>query len=444
MVQETMLDLPLELGDGLLLRWGRPEDADKLAAFNIRLHSDNADAPDEWLGAWTRDLLSGKHPTTSADFFTVVEDMSSGALVSSQVLIPQTWYYEDIPFGVGRPELIATDEAYRRRGLIRRQMEVAHALSAQIGHLVQAITGIPWFYRQFGYEMAINLGGGRDFFWSRPENNTAVGNENYQMRPAKVEDIPRLNDLYLVHCANSLIRRERTEAIWRYELESADSESIAFLNAHLISDEAGEIVAYVTIWQHGTAFTIRELGVVPGHSWRSIALFVAGQLKRRAKVLNKEREKPITRIRFEFDDNHQVVGALGGQLEKRRNPYAWYIRVPDLHGFMQHISPVLERRLGESVAAGYTGTLRLNFYRDALQITLEEGKIIEIDRYEPKDWHDAGAVFPNLTFLQLLFGYRSLEELDTALADCFPLNEEAAVLLKALFPKRPSYITALN
>jgi hypothetical protein len=38
----------------------------------------------------------------------------------------------------------------------------------------------------------------------------------------------------------------------------------------------------------------------------------------------------------------------------------------------------------------------------------------------------------------LLFGYRSLEELDRAFADCRPGGGDARVLLAALFPRRPS------
>ena len=44
------------------------------------------------------------------------------------------------------------------------------------------------------------------------------------------------------------------------------------------------------------------------------------------------------------------------------------------------------------------------------------------------------AAFPDLTFLQLLFGYRSFEELQYAFADC----DEAQALLTALFPKQAS------
>ncbi len=435
---------PQKLDDNLLLRWGRPEDADALAEFNIRIHSDDPARPDQWLGDWTRDLMSGHHPTTSPVDFTIVEDLNTGAIVSSLVLISQTWLYEDIPFGVGRPELVATDEAYRRRGLIRIQMKVAHELSAAKGHLVQAITGIPWFYRLFGYEMALNLGGGRELFWTRPGNDKPLDKEMYQIRPATVDDIPILQDLYPIHGARSLITRQRTEAIWRYELAAAHPSSIGFLHAHIIADEHGRTVAYAAFNQHRAAFHVNEMGVIPGHSWRSVALFLVRELKRRADELNKECEKPISQISFPVNDNHQLIDALNGQLEKLRNPYAWYIRVPDLHGFVSYIRPVLERRMETSVVAGHSGTLRLNFYMDTLTMKFEDGALVETGRYEPKHVEDADAMLPGLTFLQLLFGYRSLEELDRAFGDCYATNAEAVVLLNTLFPKRPSYIWGLN
>lgn len=444
MVEFDELALPQDLDGGLRLRWGRPEDEDALAAFNVRLHSDEPDAPEEWLGNWTRDLLRGEHPMASATDFTVVEEVASGAIVSSQVLISQVWSYDGIPFKVGRPELVATDERYRRRGLIRRQMDIAHALSAQRGEMVQAITGIPWYYRMFGYEMALNLGGGREFFWTRQGNDKRREDETYQIRPATEADIPALNELYDTHCAHSLIRHERSEAIWRYQLSGAHRKSPGALHAYMILDETGRHVAYCTFFDHGGAFYLNELGVTPGHSWRAVALFMMRELKRRADELNKNREKVVTQVRMPWSDEHPVLKALGPQVEKRRNPYAWYLRVPDLTAFLQHIAPALEERLSTSVVAGHTGRLRLNFFRDALSLRFKEGRLSEIGRYKPRTVEDADALFPELTFLQLLFGYRSLQELDAAFADCYAENPEAAVVLEALFPKRPSWVSPLN
>jgi len=151
--------LPRDLGDGLVLRWATPADSEAIARFNGRIHGDG-EAPNPFVVGYTRDLISDGHPTVGPGNFSLVEDTRDGdKVVSSLCLIPQTWTYAGIPFGVGRPEIVGTDPAYRRRGLVRAQMEVAHARSAALGHLVQGITGIPWYYRQFGYEYALALGG---------------------------------------------------------------------------------------------------------------------------------------------------------------------------------------------------------------------------------------------------------------------------------------------
>jgi len=60
--------------------------------------------------------------------------------------------------------------------------------------------------------------------------------------------------------------------------------------------------------------------------------------------------------------------------------------------------------------------------------------------YAVNELDDGGAWFPGLGFLQLLFGRRSLAELEHAAADCRVNAEEARVLLDALFPKRPSCV----
>ena len=456
--QEKEAMLPVELGDGLLLRWATAFDIEALGTFNVRIHTDNPDEPEAWLAEWTRDLMNGNHPTTDASDFTVVVDRRAGnRIVSSLNLISQSWTYDGVPFGVGRVELVGTDPAYRRRGLIRRQMEAVHSKSAKRGELVQAITGIPWYYRLFGYEMALNLGGGREFFWVRPGNDKAQeeghrirpGNEkaqekSYRMRPAIVSDIPILEELYTAHCADSLVVHLQNKQIWQYGMLTAQRETPAARNISIIENSDGRVIAYADFNARGSAFRVRELGVRGGHSWRAVCLFVARELKNRADKLNQERAKPITHIRFDLGETHPVYDALGGQLEKGQKPYAWYIRISDLLQFMQLITPVLQRRLAGSVMAGHSGTLRLNFYRSNLRLVFEQGKLIDIGAYEPKHVEDADVLFPDLTFLQLLFGYRSFEELDYAFADCFALNAEAAVLIKLLFPRRPSDINPLQ
>ena len=103
--------------------------------------------------------MSGTHPLMGPGDFALVEDQSKphNPLVACTCLWRHTWEYEGIPFAMGRPEIVASDPAYRHRGLIRALFELIHARSEAEGHLVQAITGIPYFYRLFGYEYALDL-----------------------------------------------------------------------------------------------------------------------------------------------------------------------------------------------------------------------------------------------------------------------------------------------
>ena len=156
------ISLPLDVGDGLVLRQATSDDHDALVAFNAIIHS-NDDEPSAFVAASTSDLL-GKHrphPGSSPGDFTIVEDTTIGAIVSSLCLIPQTWRYGEVEFPATQVELVGTRPEYRNRGLVRRQFDVVHGWCEQRGIVVQGIAGIPWYYRQFGYEYALPLSSGR-------------------------------------------------------------------------------------------------------------------------------------------------------------------------------------------------------------------------------------------------------------------------------------------
>ena len=435
------LNLPRDLGDGLLLRWATPDDAEALAQFDLKYLSDDPNEPEMGIYYWIHDLMRGDHPTTRASDFTVVVDTKNdNRIVSSLTLISQVWAYDGIPFPVGRPELVATHPDYRRRGLVRTQMNVIHDLSASRGELVTAITGIPWYYRQFGYEMAINLGGSRQLFWARPGNSEKVEEEPYRARPVTAADIPILQELYRAHLADSPITRPRDVAQWHYELFTTHPESFWSVKARMIELD-GRAVAYATWEPWGTAFGIRELGVLPGHSWRAVGRFIIRHLRQEAEALNETREpdKRLTNITFNLGEDHPVFAALEPDLEKQIRPYAWYVRVTDIPAFLRHIAPVLEARLAGSVMAGHTGMMKINLYRTRFTLVWENGRLVEVgDGYPYERLEQGDAAFPDLTFLQLLFGYRSIDELKFAYADAFTDNNDTLVLLRALFPKRPS------
>jgi hypothetical protein len=116
------------------------------------------------------------------------------------------------------------------------------------------------------------------------------------------------------------------------------------------------------------------------------------------------------------------------------------MRVPDIPGFLRHIKPVLEKRLSDSIVVGHTGELKISFYRSGLRLVFDAGELTEIEAWQPTVDERGDAAFPDLTFLHLLFGHRTLQELVDTFADCWAWRDVTREVLRAIFPKRPSCV----
>lgn len=89
--------------------------------------------------------------------------------------------------------------------------------------------------------------------------------------------------------------------------------------------------------------------------------------------------------------------------------------------------------------------MKINLYRSRFVLDWQSGRLSEIsDNYEQTNIEDGDAHFPELTFLQLLFGYSSIDELTLAYADLYTESNDALVLLRALFPKRSSIVLPME
>ena len=429
-----------DIGNGLVLRRSVPADADALAEFNASLHSDDA-ADAACLSAWTHDLLSGNHPTFSPNDFTIVEESASGRIVSTMNTISQIWSYEGIKFGVGRPELVGTLPEFRNRGLVRLQFEEIHKWSAERGEMVQAITGIPFYYRQFGYEMALDLDGRRFGYEAQVPKLKQGEAEHYLIRAARENDLAFIEKLNEQMTQRSMIACERTSEIIRYELAGM-SENNRCNVTWTIEDKGGERVGF---FRHSGYIRQKTLVAASyelrsGVSWMVVTPAVIRHLWAKGQEYAKRDGSEFNSFGFMLGAAHPVYEALGNRLPTIRDPYAWYLRVPNLLGFLNHIRPVLEKRLGESVASGHSREIKISFYRTGLRMNIESGRITSIDPWVPSPEAEGDIAFPALTFLQVLFGYRSYDELHQAFADCWCDQEDVRILINILFPKKLSNV----
>jgi len=448
-----------KLEGGLVLRWSTPADAEGLAQLYSQVFREGPERPpNTFIAAWTHQLMSGRHPLTSTGDFALVEDSERGVIVAATCLMSQTWEYAGIPLAVGRPEIVASDPDYRNRGLVRAVFELIHARSDERGDLVQGITGIPYYYRLFGYEYALDLDGSRSLYFTSIPQLKEGELEPYRLRAATLDDLPLVRTLYGRERAGTLVSTRIDEDYWRFTFAGQSREAGEGWRTLIITstevtpgaDGAGQPLGYVLLrrLRWNDALGVVGLAVQPGVSLMAVLPTLLRAIREEALLTpaNRPDGPAANRIAFGLGRSHPVYRALGENMltGKRVEPYAWYVRVHDLPKLIRQITPVLEQRLASSLAAGHSGELKLDFYRGGLRLVFEGGRLTTVEPWRAPIWNaNAHAGFPPLVFLQLLFGHRSLAQLRDALMDVWA-NDEARPLLDVLFPQQLSWAMPLD
>ncbi|HEY8743003.1 MAG TPA: GNAT family N-acetyltransferase, partial [Chloroflexota bacterium] len=330
---------PRALGDGLRLRWSQPADTEAIVALTCAVFRDaDEDPASEQMAAYTRQLMSGNHPLMTPQDFAVVEDSQAGKIVACSCLLQQTWQFGEVTFPVGRPELVATDPTYRKRGLIRAIFAALHARSDARGDLAQGITGIRYFYRQFGYEYALELGGGRTTYFSDIPAAQPDTREPYRLRPAGNADVPFIAELYQRSQARSLISTVISLANWRTKILAPVASDNDWL-VQTVEDTAGTPAGYVVLApiRFQSTIVVRQIEVKAGIALHAVALPLLRALRGLApKVRTAKPLDPPTGVGFALGSAHPWYDAVGNNLLPRRwSPYAWYVRIADLPSFIR-------------------------------------------------------------------------------------------------------------
>lgn len=459
-MNDSTTEIVRDLGNGLVLRRGHARDADKLVEFLVGVFGNpDTGEPDRYLGGWVRDLVSPqagrvvRHPTFRPNDFLIVQDLNSQAIVSCSCLISQTWTYDGISFGVGRIEVVATAPEYRRRGLIREQFRVLHEWSAERGELAQAITGIPYYYRQFGYEYAIELAAARKTFVPQQVPEIEKGKrEAYRLRRATRKDLAFLVNMNRQAAERSLVACARNEAILaREQFGENDAHNGAAGEWDVIETREREpigAVMHLRFLFHGR-LTVYVYELLPNFSWTDVTPGVMRALVQKGTGMKSADGTHFGALGWSLVETHPYLRGFPSQLSPISSSYAWLIRVSDLVAFLKRIAPVLEKRVAASPFGGHTGALKLNMFKSGVELILEQGKLAEVRNWNATamDYGQSGfgnATFPDQTFLKMLFGYRSRAELHDMFPDCLVDHDTTGALFDVLFPKYPSHVLPIH
>lgn len=413
--------LPQQLTDTLILKSATlPDDIERLAAFNAIIHGETA-------GALTRNVMAD-HPASNPDYWLYVEDTTTNQIVSSLVLIPWTWHYEDVELRAGEMGIVGTLPAYRHKGLIRALTNRFNTLLDQGDFDLSHIQGIPYYYSLFGYEYALPLEGGWRVELHNIPDEVATAAQRYTFRKATVEDIPTLQHMYDATAESALsISAVRTPEMWRFLLtQPSGSDTCAETWFVLDGDEP---VAY---WR------IEDFGFGPGLNIKEASTMrhpAAMAVLHHLKKLAGERDKPF--IKLTMHNNHILLATSSAWGAHDMDTYCWQIRFPDPARFLRKIAPVLERRIANSPLTGMTETVTISLYKEVFALNIADGKVTSVDALGFRD--DVAISIPPKLFVPLALGTKSRAELQATHKDV-SIWGQSQVIIDVLFPKMDSYI----
>ncbi|MFC1959983.1 GNAT family N-acetyltransferase [Chloroflexota bacterium] len=409
------------LDDNLIMKSvSTPDEAARLAAFNAIIHGGEVEH-------LTRKLLL-HHPRTCPDDWLFIEDESTGQIVSSLCLIPWQWRYGTVTLKAGEMGIVGTLEEYRRRGLIRALVERFMTMLQEGDYALSQIQGIPYYYRQFGYEYAVPLIGGlRVGLHTIPAE--PASEPHYIFRPATLDDVPDLQRLYDESAADSDISAVRDAAIWRYILAQSpgtDTEAETWI---ISASGSFEAAGYYRIERYGFGAGLN----ICEASRLNHAMAVA--VLQHAKTRAADRQKPF--IKLMLSAGHALNTVARAWAAYDEGTYAWQIHLPDVALLLRQIAPVLEQRVADSPFAGLTQTVCLNLFKEAFEMCFIEGRLTAVNAVGFRE----GGEFrlPPLQFAPLVLGYRTLAEMQHMYPD-IGINGQNRLLFEVLFPPMQSYI----
>ena len=422
----------IRLNSRFRLRQATIDDAEALADFNSEMFNPA-------LGETVRLMMHGIHPTVQADDFALIEDtQADNKVVSTAGVINRTWAYAGIPISVGYVEFIGTLADYRRQGLMAAVMTEAHRICAEHNHHMTLISGIPWFYKKFGYTYALE-GGYREH--ALVHIPYLFGNATpYKLRDATIDDIPILAELYDAMVKDYQVSSERAPDHWRFHIERPSNHDT--LEAyHLLLDADDSPVGYYGVWGHRPygPRTLREIASRPGLPLINIIPSVLYHIYTYVQDnMSSFGGDPPTTVRCQFPESHPFFNARDAGLTPYKGS-AWYVRIPDISRFLMQIAPVLNERLEASAFNGFDGELHISEYTSGLKMTFTQGQLTKVEDWQPPMIDEGSdARFPPGTFTQLVMGYRSMDDLLAWHADCWA-NRVTRQTLDILFPEAASW-----
>lgn len=407
------------------------EELEELISFNSNIH-------DEEDGVELRRQIE-KLPGFNRELNFYIRDIDKGTIVTSLNAIPSVWAYEGVLLRNLELGFVGTLKEYRRMGLVRALYEHFDEL-LQVGEYdISTIQGIPYYYRQFGYDFVLPMD--RTLWMTIDQlptidKNTLPDYMKIQIREARSQDLTSIMNLYDEHNKQLQVYIARSRELWEIQ-EETKREYQGEFRTFLFEDKK-RVIGYMRLTvnrtskgPHGSTLRVIESSITTyDGTMRALQLIKTEAMKHefyRVGVTG-----PST------NNLSRIVQDLGGRI---RGGWKYQLRVPNIQRLLDKISPVLEKRLVGSMFEGLTKDLTVNTFRHCYLLKFVKGKIESVTDIGMQEVDESrGFRAPPNDLIRLIFGVYDIDEISHNNID-FIVRRDLKSLVETLFPKGESCIS---
>jgi predicted acetyltransferase len=333
---------------------------------------------------------------------------------------------------------VGTLNDYQRRGLFRILYRYFDHLLLRDEYDISSIQGIPFFYRQFGYDFILPLGKNVSIVPSAIPTFKQESRPSFMdivVRKSTEEDIVRLMELYSAATSRLMVFAERDKQLWliQEQIGMRDEKPVETM----VVEQAGHIQGYFRVGERrdtskekADSILVTEASILTYDS----VLRILHYLKQMASDVHAD----AIEVPGDTTSNlANVVLAYGGVMQRG---WKYQIRIPDVLRFLNTIRPVLQNRIKGTMYEGFTREIDFNLYRTCYRFKFVNGRLdtIEDIGMQGTDTNQAFRIPPS-DFIRLVLGDCSVDELRSHNVD-FTIRAGKKHLLETLFPKKPSFL----
>ncbi len=403
-------------------------DIEELIKFNAVVHVD--DDPEEI----RRQIDNLPNLDRESNFY--IRDLDKGIIVSTASAIPSVWMYENIPLSNLELGWVGTLKEYRRKGLARALYTHFEEILQRGEYHISTIMGIPYYYRQFGYDFILPLGRKVQLRIDQIPVPKNEARKSIVFREANQDDIPNLMRLYDEHNKTMLIHAARTKGLW--ELQERFHREFEQEFKTIVLERDGKVVGYFRLCVRG------EKKQAPRGLWLSVmesSITTFDDVLQTLQYLRghaaEENTCRIDLMGPAVNNLCRVAQNLGGNVDIG---WKYQIRIPDMTRFLEQIRPTIESRLIGTMFEGMTRELAINTYEHCYVLSFVNGKLApvkDIGMQEVDEYRNFRA--PPNDLVRLTLGDYNTDELRSQNID-FIVSKELKPLVETLFPKKNSFI----